>query len=110
MVHIANTFLTYIAGLSGSSLEMFESATEYGERVVGKCVKVAVFGCNLRFTCKVGQYILIPSLHFILKDGGGATRVNKNSAVSNTSREYTSREFCIQLNHIIIPVAVNELT
>ena len=73
------TYVTYIAGLSGSSLEMFESATEYGERVVGKCVKVAVFGCNLRFTCKVGQYILIPSLHFILKDGG-ATRVNKNSA------------------------------
>ena len=47
---------------------MFCSATKWGKKVVGRCVKVRIYGCDVESTCKPGQYILIPSLHFILKD------------------------------------------
>ena len=61
-------------GLSSNSFELFASATKWGNKVVGKLVKVTVYGCDLGCTCNVGQYILIPSLHFTLKHGNASDK------------------------------------
>ena len=49
--------------------QMFCNATKWGNKVMGKCVKVHIYGLHVESTFKPGHYVLIPGLHFILKRG-----------------------------------------
>ena len=49
--------------------QMFRNATKWGNKVMGKCVKVHIYGPPVESTFKPGHYVLLPALHFTLKQG-----------------------------------------
>ncbi|XP_028400012.1 uncharacterized protein LOC114523325 isoform X2 [Dendronephthya gigantea] len=55
-------------GLLSDRCNAFVETTKWGRKIIGRCVKIHIFGCDLESTCKNGQYILIHGLHFFLKD------------------------------------------